>query len=31
MDLAKFTVFAHVVAGTIALATFWTAGLAKKG
>ena len=31
MDIAKFTVFAHVVAGTIALATFWTAGLAKKG
>ena len=31
MDLAKLTVFAHLVAGTIALASFWTAGLAKKG
>ncbi|WP_374602707.1 hypothetical protein [Arenimonas sp.] len=31
MDLAKLIVFAHVVAGTIALACFWTAGLAKKG
>lgn len=31
MDIASIPVIAHVAAGTVALATFWTAGLVKKG
>ena len=31
MDLATLPLVLHVVAGTVALATFWTAGLARKG
>lgn len=31
MDLATLPVIVHVAAGTLALATFWTAGLVKKG
>ena len=31
MDLAKISLILHVGSGTIALATFWTAGLVKKG
>ncbi|HEX5694594.1 MAG TPA: hypothetical protein VFY00_08270 [Arenimonas sp.] len=31
MDLATLPLFLHIAAGTLALATFWTAGLVKKG
>lgn len=31
MDLATLPLVLHIAAGTVALATFWTAGLARKG
>lgn len=31
MDIATLPLVLHVAAGTVALATFWTAGLVKKG
>ena len=31
MDPSKLAVMLHIAAGTVALATFWTAGLVKKG
>jgi len=31
MDLYTLAVYAHIVAGTVALGSFWTAGLLRKG
>lgn len=31
MDACQFAVFVHLAAGTVALATFWAAALARKG